>query len=850
MVRARGPLLCVVVLAVVLADASAAASAEAVGSLRASTLSGFAGERVTFTGTLPPKRSRPMALQRKSGRAWVVVRAGKTTKSGRFSLSTTIRSSSTTYRVYAKATRLGAKRYAAAATSTRTIRTRQRPASPPLPASSTPVQLGAPGSPSAPPADTDPPPIPSGLTATAADAQVRLGWDAVNMHDLAGYIVYRTESPSGPWTAITRSPITSASFVATGLSNAITYWFAVSSVDTTGNASTLSQARSAMPLAPVTRLQITSRFSTVLQLDWDNPPLGNAAKVVIRRAAGSNAPTSPTSGTEVALTDPAASNIADTGLAPATVYSYAVFVIADGQAWAPVAAVSGSTTDGSPAPGALPASTVTLPEAAIAASVPGDDGQVTITVNPGVDVPPAGGHVIIAPSSDFPGGMVAEVLSVDGRTVVVGPGSLAETLPNTRIDQDHDITLAPITSATDDGLARMGTRNGKATLALAADALDCKLAGGEATDPGDLFESGNPLPISVEFSNYHWIQAFDPGSLFPARAPMLLLQLTGEADITAKLKAKVPGFSCELSPTWRRQHRLFRAQIGAIPMPPPAPPIPVTMNVEIGLDFGVDGQAGVSMTVHRYWGVKVHKYADEPMVTSDTIGSSDPPKFTVSAGVKAHADLFADLSIMTGGGYKSANAQAGVYGTFGPFFEADASVDQAGTACLTADVGFKMTIGVRLELWVKRWDLELGDATLAKKRLLDKCADLNPDAGTDNTPTLRIVSVTARVENSRDVIFTFKVTIPHGLKLWYSGFNIHCYDASGHLYGTGGGVMLWDYAIETLPATNDVVTITRPWRLSNFTPGRCDTQDLWLTGLDDATVQYPGVWPGAGFVLE
>ena len=95
--------------------------AEAAGTIRASVSAGIAGETVTFTGSLPPRKSRPVVLQRKSGSKWVHVASGKTTSKGKFSFKTKVRSSTTTYRVYAKAVKIGRKRYGAASTSTKKI---------------------------------------------------------------------------------------------------------------------------------------------------------------------------------------------------------------------------------------------------------------------------------------------------------------------------------------------------------------------------------------------------------------------------------------------------------------------------------------------------------------------------------------------------------------------------------------------------------------------------------------------------------------------------------------------------------------------------------------------------------
>ena len=103
---------------------------------------------------------------------------------------------------------------------------------------------------SSPPADTTPPPSPTGLTATPADTAIQLAWTAVTADDLAGYHVYRSTTSDGPWTKLTASPISTTSYQAQDLTNGTTYWFTVSAQDTTGNESDRSTPAPATPAAP------------------------------------------------------------------------------------------------------------------------------------------------------------------------------------------------------------------------------------------------------------------------------------------------------------------------------------------------------------------------------------------------------------------------------------------------------------------------------------------------------------------------------------------------------------------------------------------------------------------------
>ena len=95
--------------------------------------------------------------------------------------------------------------------------------------------------------DSTPPPVPVGVSATAADSAVEVSWSAVSAADLAGYRVYTGPSAAGPWTEATTDPVEELAFLVAGLQNGTAYWFAVSSVDEAGNESDKSSPASATP---------------------------------------------------------------------------------------------------------------------------------------------------------------------------------------------------------------------------------------------------------------------------------------------------------------------------------------------------------------------------------------------------------------------------------------------------------------------------------------------------------------------------------------------------------------------------------------------------------------------------
>ena len=78
------------------------------------------------------------------------------------------------------------------------------------------------------------------------------------------------------------------------------------------------------PPGPVTGVGATKTATTV-SLSWTNPGAGDLAGVMIRRAAGGTPPATASSGTLVASVTAPGTTYVDSGLAPATQYSYALF---------------------------------------------------------------------------------------------------------------------------------------------------------------------------------------------------------------------------------------------------------------------------------------------------------------------------------------------------------------------------------------------------------------------------------------------------------------------------------------------------------------------------------------------
>jgi hypothetical protein len=81
------------------------------------------------------------------------------------------------------------------------------------------------------PADTFPPPAPSGLVALAGDGRITLSWDAVTAADLAGYIVLRGEDSGDRLQPLMTEPVTGTFFNDTTAKAGVHYFYAVVAVD-------------------------------------------------------------------------------------------------------------------------------------------------------------------------------------------------------------------------------------------------------------------------------------------------------------------------------------------------------------------------------------------------------------------------------------------------------------------------------------------------------------------------------------------------------------------------------------------------------------------------------------------
>jgi hypothetical protein len=89
--------------------------------------------------------------------------------------------------------------------------------------------------------DTQPPAVPTGVRTITGDTYVIVQWDPVYVDDLMGYGVYRSRLPDGPYYRIGDVAWDEETeFWDEGLTNGITYYYAVDAYDVSGNESDLS----------------------------------------------------------------------------------------------------------------------------------------------------------------------------------------------------------------------------------------------------------------------------------------------------------------------------------------------------------------------------------------------------------------------------------------------------------------------------------------------------------------------------------------------------------------------------------------------------------------------------------
>ncbi len=186
--------------------------------------------------------------------------------------------------------------------------------------------------------DTTPPGPVTGLSVTGTTTtSVSLSWTNPVDADFAGVVVRRAAGATPPasptsGTAVGTIAKPGASLTDSGLTPGTQYAYALFAADAVPNyaagatttATTLA-APDTTPPGPVTGLAVSGSTSTTVSLSWTNPAAADLTGVLVRRAQGATPPATPASGTLVADVPKPGTGVTDTGLAPSTQYSYAVF---------------------------------------------------------------------------------------------------------------------------------------------------------------------------------------------------------------------------------------------------------------------------------------------------------------------------------------------------------------------------------------------------------------------------------------------------------------------------------------------------------------------------------------------
>jgi cellulose 1,4-beta-cellobiosidase len=154
-----------------------------------------------------------------------------------------------------------------------------------------------------------------GIVATTNSIQI--SWD--QSPDATSYIVYRSTSSSGPFTAV--NTVTVPSFTDTGLSAGTTYYYEITASNSAGLFSEPSyppEPATTAPTAP-TNVRAQARTYNLIDLSWT--PSTGATIYTIYRSTSSSGPYYKDSGDLVGGT---ISSFADTALSASTTYYYEI----------------------------------------------------------------------------------------------------------------------------------------------------------------------------------------------------------------------------------------------------------------------------------------------------------------------------------------------------------------------------------------------------------------------------------------------------------------------------------------------------------------------------------------------
>jgi fibronectin type 3 domain-containing protein len=202
------------------------------------------------------------------------------------------------------------------------------------------------------------PAAPSGLTATAGNAQVTLNWTASS--GATGYYVKRSTTTGGPYTQIATQAGTNDTD--TGLTNGTKYFYVVSAYNSAGQSANSSEvnATPVLPPPPTPTGLAATAGNTQVSLSW----------TASASATGYRVKRSTSSGTETQISAPTSTAYTDTGLTNGVKYFYVVSAVSSGGESANSLEVS-----------ATPVAPVNPPAAPAGLQAAGGNAQVSLSWN-------------------------------------------------------------------------------------------------------------------------------------------------------------------------------------------------------------------------------------------------------------------------------------------------------------------------------------------------------------------------------------------------------------------------------------------------------------------------------------
>lgn len=162
-------------------------------------------------------------------------------------------------------------------------------------------------------APTQPPAPPTGLNATAGNAQVTLTWNAAA--EATSYTVKRATTVGGPYLPVATTA--TIAFTNTGLANGTTYYFVVSAVNLIGESpdSSPASATPQLPLPAAPAGLTATAGNTLVVLQWSASE--GASDYIIKRATAVGGPYLP-------IATNSTTTFTNTGLVNGTAYFYVV----------------------------------------------------------------------------------------------------------------------------------------------------------------------------------------------------------------------------------------------------------------------------------------------------------------------------------------------------------------------------------------------------------------------------------------------------------------------------------------------------------------------------------------------